>query len=101
MASPKRAVIDTDELRDKMVNTFDTPVFYAAGTVSYIQSISHLVPLKGINFDLRDSTDNQILETAVAGKCNWIITGDKDLLTLRKYENIKIVTPNQFLVKRG
>jgi len=26
------------ELEEKMINTFDTPAFYAAGTVSYIKS---------------------------------------------------------------
>src|SRR3989344_6262319 len=85
------------ELKDKMINTFDTPSFYAAGTASYIQSISQIVPLKGLSFKLRDPADNQILETAVVGKCSWIITGDKDLLTIKKFEQIKIVTPNQFL----
>lgn len=88
------------ELKDKMINTFDTPTFYAAGTVSYIQSISQQVSLKGLDFGLRDTADNQVLETAVVGKCTWIITGDKDLLTVKKYKKINIVTPNQFLIKR-
>ncbi len=89
-----------NELKDKMVNTFDTPTFYASGTVAYIQSMSQLVPLKGINFGLRDSADNKVLETAVVGECNWIITGDKDLLSVKKHNQIKIVTPNQFLKNR-
>ena len=90
-----------EELKDKIVNTFDTPAFYAADTVSYIQSISQQVPLKGVDFRVRDSADNQVLETAVVGKCNWIITGDKDLLTVKKYKNIKIVNPDQFLNIKG
>lgn len=39
----------------------------------------------------------KVLETAVVGKCQWLITGDKDLLTLKNYDNINIVTPAQFL----
>jgi putative PIN family toxin of toxin-antitoxin system len=46
---------------------------------------------------VRDLDDNKIIETAIQGKCDFIITGDKDLLKLKKYQNIKIVTPQQFL----
>lgn len=88
-----------DELREKMVIKFQTPVFAANATVSYIQTISELVPLEGKDFKLRDFADNQVLETAVNGKCNWLITGDKDLLELKEYGNIYIVNANQFLNK--
>jgi len=44
-----------------------------------------------------DMPDNRVLEAAVEGKCDVLITGDTDLLTLGKYRNIKIVTPDEFL----
>lgn len=88
-----------EEIKDKMINKFDTPPFYAAGTVSYIQSLSQMVSLKGYDYGLRDVTDNKVLETAVVGNCNSIITGDNDLLTIRNYGQITILTPNQFLNK--
>lgn len=46
---------------------------------------------------VRDNDDNRVLEAAVEGDCEFIITGDQDLLELRKYKNIKIVTPAEFL----
>lgn len=46
---------------------------------------------------VRDNDDNRVLEAAVEGECDFIITGDQDLLELRKYKNIKIVTPAKFL----
>ena len=88
-----------NELKEKMVFKFQTPPFAANGTISYIKSISELVSLKGKDFGVRDPVDNQVLETAVVGKCNFLITGDKDLLVLKKYQQIQIVTPVQFLNK--
>lgn len=44
----------------------------------------------------RDPKDNIILECAVAGKVDYIISGDPDLLVLNPYQNIKIVTPKSF-----
>ena len=45
---------------------------------------------------VRDDDDNRVLEAAVAGKCEYVITGDEDLLSLKKYKNIKILTPTEF-----
>ena len=86
-----------NELTEKMIVNFQTPAFAANGTVSYIQSISELVSLQGRNFGLRDRADNMVLETAIVGECSFLITGDNDLLTLREYERLQVVTPSQFL----
>lgn len=48
----------------------------------------------------RDDDDNRVLEAALEGKCSYIITGDKDLLDLKIYKNIKIVTPDIFLEEK-
>jgi len=45
----------------------------------------------------RDPKDNPILECAVSGKADFIVTGDKDLLTLKSFRKIPIVTPRKFL----
>lgn len=47
----------------------------------------------------RDNADNRVLEAGIEGKCNFIITGDKDLLVLKKYKNIKIMSATEFLNK--
>ena len=44
-----------------------------------------------------DPDDNRVLEAAVAGKCDQIITGDSDLLDLKAYQDIIILTPAKFL----
>lgn len=46
----------------------------------------------------RDPTDDKYLAAAVEGKADYIITGDKDLLSLGKYQDIAIVAPAEFLM---
>ena len=50
-----------------------------------------------LNVILKDPDDNIVLLTAVNGKADYIISGDKHLLTLRKFEGIEIVTISQML----
>ncbi|MCP4749838.1 MAG: putative toxin-antitoxin system toxin component, PIN family [Proteobacteria bacterium] len=45
----------------------------------------------------RDKDDNMALETAHKGNAKYIITGDQDLLVLKQYKGISIVTPNDFI----
>ena len=47
----------------------------------------------------RDPKDNHILELAVSGKSDAIVTGDDDLLTLHPFEGIAILDPRTFLEK--
>lgn len=40
----------------------------------------------------RDEKDNPFLDVALAGKADYLITGDADLLVLRQIENTRIIT---------
>lgn len=45
----------------------------------------------------RDIEDDKFLSCAIEAQAGYIITGDDDLLELKVYEGIKIVTPREFL----
>jgi len=45
----------------------------------------------------RDIKDDKFLACAVEAKADYLVTGDEDLLVLKEYEGIKIVTPREFL----
>ena len=40
---------------------------------------------------VKDDPDNRILECAIAGRADAIVTGDKALLGLREYQGVRIV----------
>ena len=46
---------------------------------------------------LDDVDDNRVLEAAITGRCDYIVTGDMDLLRLKHYKDIAIVTAAEFL----
>ncbi|MEZ5085426.1 MAG: putative toxin-antitoxin system toxin component, PIN family [Tessaracoccus sp.] len=56
------------------------------------------VALGSITIDVcRDPDDNRVLETAVLGAAEGLVSGDKDLLTLGSVESIAILTPAEWL----
>lgn len=46
---------------------------------------------------LEDEPDNRVLEAALEGKSQYIITGDKELLNLKSFKTINIITADEFL----
>jgi len=46
---------------------------------------------------LKDDPDNRILECAVAGRADLIVTGDRELLALEEFEGIRIVSLRSYL----
>lgn len=66
-------------------------------TVKSIEEIFEISQPKKTLDILNDEDDNRVLEAAVEGKCSFIITGDSDLLTLKKFRQIEILKPDDFL----
>ena len=63
-----------------------------------IISISTIV-IPSIKLDIikEDPPDNRILECAETGKVDYIVSGNKHLLNLKKYKNIQIVRTSEIL----
>jgi putative PIN family toxin of toxin-antitoxin system len=57
-------------------------------------------PVEGslrVNAVAEDPDDNKYIEAAVEGLALFIVSGDRHLLSLKSYQDIRIVTPRVFL----
>ncbi|MBI5198437.1 MAG: putative toxin-antitoxin system toxin component, PIN family [Nitrospirae bacterium] len=57
------------------------------------QVIEHNLKITDI---CRDTDDDNIIACAVAAKADYLVTGDSDLLEIKKYHGVKIITPRDF-----
>ncbi len=48
---------------------------------------------------IEDPDDDVILDTALCGKAEYIVSGDKHLLKIVRYRNVEILSVNDFLQK--
>ena len=86
-----------DEVSEKLVTKFKYNEMTANDAIELLRLQMQLVnPIVLSSPVSRDSDDDNILATAVAGNSDYIITGDKDLLVLKEFREILIVTPREF-----
>ena len=60
------------------------------------QSSQLVVPIPLDHPVCRDPQDDMVIGTALAGQAKVIVTGDKDLLEIKKSFGIKILSPREF-----
>jgi putative PIN family toxin of toxin-antitoxin system len=65
------------------------PVIWSMGTL--------VVPRSAITAVRDDPDDNRILECALEAEADFVISGDRHLLSLKSYQAISVLTPRQFL----
>src|SRR6267142_607620 len=82
-----------DELDEKLCLKFDVSAEDAAIIREKLESIDKIVkPDMVLHVIEDDPDDNRVLECAIKGRADYIVTGDRHLLRLGSYEAIAIVT---------
>jgi putative PIN family toxin of toxin-antitoxin system len=93
----------TDEILMAIISVmsekrFDTSIEKIQEYVKIIESYSMKISSKDVPEKIsRDEGDNKILQCGFVGNVDFIVTGDYDLLVLKKHEKIKIVKPKDYL----
>lgn len=72
-----------------------------AAFVALLAAVAEWVPIAGAKLGCRDATDDKILETALMGRADHLVTGDGDLLAMSPFHGIPIITPARFLALHG
>lgn len=85
------------ETYEKLVKKIRLPENTAQSIIEYLRDTAEVVEPEPIDESVcRDKDDVKIIGTALKGKAKFIITGDDDLLVLKSYKGIRMVTPREF-----
>ncbi len=88
-------VINRPKFNQVMKNAGLTP----AQIMQKIISLSHIIITPTIKINIcRDVNDNKFLECAESAKADYIVSGDADLLTLKEFQGIPVVTTRKILL---
>lgn len=81
----------------RQLQRFQVPEITYRVIRSMISFRARMLLPKVISRTVRDPKDDMLLALSLTGKVDFLVTGDKDLLILRQFEETRIVTPRQFL----
>ena len=87
-----------EEFERILVRRFRVQTSAAERILQEYKSVAEVInPSILLNIITADPSDNRILECAIAGKANAIVSGDSHLLTLGSFRKIPILTVRQFV----
>ena len=85
------------EVAQKLVTKIHLPKPIAQEILQFLREHSQIVKPEAIEISiLKDQKDLPIIGTAVRGKAQFWITGDKELLNLGKFEGVEILSTREF-----
>lgn len=85
------------EVLEVLARKFDRNAEELARVAVYLSDLADVVAPRRRLRILTDEPDNRILECAVAGKADAIVTGDQAMLRLGAYQGIRIISLKEFL----
>ncbi len=88
-----------DELLGILGRKFARDVEELAHAVVFLSELGTVVKPRRRLRVVKDDPDNRILECAIAGRADAIVTGDKALLGLREYRGVRILSLRDYLDK--
>lgn len=85
------------ELVSKLPFKFDFPTdLVAEWQQLFSENTIHILPDYTTKV-CRDPDDDKFLDVSLAAKAIYLVTGDQDLLFLKRYQGIRILKPTEFL----
>lgn len=93
-----------DELRTRLLAPKFDRYVSREGRADYLESlaaISEWVSIAGATLGCRDPEDDKLLETALRGEADCLVTGDRDLLVMSPFRGVPIERPAEFLGSRN
>jgi putative PIN family toxin of toxin-antitoxin system len=78
----------------KYIHASVDPALWFEDVILLAQFVGGDYEIEGVS---EDADDDKYFAAAVEGRATLIVTGDPDLLTVKEYRGIRVVTPRAFL----
>ena len=94
LAETQRVLLQSEHIRARYSYPDHKVLDFTQGLRSVARLLSDLPAVRGVS---RDPNDDMIIACAVKARAHFIVTRDKDLLALGAYQQITMVSPEEFM----
>ena len=85
------------EVERNLIKKIRLPKNIVRDVIDYLGEVTEIVEPENLDESVcKDKNDIPVIGTAISGKARFIITGDNELLSLKKFRKIAIVSPRDF-----
>lgn len=86
-----------DEVLSVLSSKFSRDREAISQTAVYLSEVAELVRPMEIIRIFKDEPDNRIIECALKGKADVVVTGDKEMLKIKQFRGIRIISLKEYL----
>ncbi|MBF0570493.1 MAG: putative toxin-antitoxin system toxin component, PIN family [Candidatus Omnitrophica bacterium] len=87
------------EVERILIDKIKIPARKSSEIIRYLKSQAQWIsPERVVVENLRDPNDHMIIATALSGEADYLITGDKDMLVLKKIKRTIIISPREYWI---
>lgn len=99
----KFILLVSEDIVSEYVNVLQRPKLHLKSrTITTIigriyRKVKFVTPEEQVLAVQADPTDNKFLEAAIAGQAEYIVSGDQNLLDLKEFQSIPVITACEFM----
>ena len=90
----QQTLLESEHIRKRYVYPDESVFAFTQGLRAAVHLLSDPPVISGV---VRDPNDDMVIACAVAAQATYLVARDKDLLSLKQYQGISIVTPEAFM----
>lgn len=94
LSETRTTLLTEERIGDRYQYTDDAVAYFIAGLRDVVRSVTDLPAIQVS----RDPEDDYVIATAIAAGVSHLVTRDKDLLTLKTYQKVQMILPEEFIV---
>ena len=98
LAETERVLLNYEHIRKRYEYPDEAVHDFVQGLRVLVRLVTDPPPVTGI---VRDPNDDYVIATALAAGVSYVVTRDKDLLTLKTYQQVEMIRPEELAMMRS
>ena len=94
LAETQEVLLERERIRRRYPYTDEQPIRFCHSVRHSFHLVKDPPPVSGV---VRDPNDDMVIACALAAGVSYLVTRDPDLLTLKTYQDVQMITPKEFI----
>ena len=94
LAETQEVLLERERIRQRYPYTDEQPIRFCHSARHSFHLVKDPPPVSGV---VRDPNDDMVIACALAAGVSYLVTRDPDLLTVKTYQAVQMISPEEFI----